>query len=167
MPGALTPLRVTQAAVQFAQHPQIQASTVWSGMFLNSGLRNETRVRPRYLEGIMPWIYIPPDIPWRVSGVLLHPGMGVRSGRTWRTPRSRVECGHLVCTLSHFSHARHFMPPWTVARQAPLSGGILKAGMLEWVAGPSSMGSSQPRDQTCVSYVYPMGRWVLYRERHL
>ena len=46
-------------------------------------------------------------------------------------------------------------------------GGILQAGMLEWVAWPSSMGSSQPGDQTCVSYVYLMGRWVLYHERHL
>ena len=29
--------------------------------------------------------------------------------------------------------------------------GILQAAMLEWVAMPSSRGSSQPRDQTCVS----------------
>ena len=31
--------------------------------------------------------------------------------------------------------------------------GSLQAGILEWVAMPSSRGSSQPRDQTCVSYV--------------
>ena len=37
--------------------------------------------------------------------------------------------------------------PWTVARQAPLSLGILQARILEWVAAmPSFMGSSQPRD---------------------
>ena len=36
--------------------------------------------------------------------------------------------------------------PGTVARQAPLSMGILKAGILEWVAVPFSRGSSQPRD---------------------
>ena len=29
--------------------------------------------------------------------------------------------------------------------------GILQAGILEWVAMPSCRGSSQPRDQTCVS----------------
>ena len=29
--------------------------------------------------------------------------------------------------------------------------GILQARILEWVAMPSSMGSSQPRDQTCMS----------------
>ena len=30
-------------------------------------------------------------------------------------------------------------------------GGILQARILEWVAMPSFRGSSQPRDQTCVS----------------
>ena len=42
--------------------------------------------------------------------------------------------------------------PWTVARQDPLSTGILQARILEWVAMPSSRGSSQPRDQTQVSH---------------
>ena len=40
-----------------------------------------------------------------------------------------------------------FVTPWTVALQAPLSTGILQARVLEWVAMPSSRGSSQPRDQ--------------------
>ena len=39
-------------------------------------------------------------------------------------------------------------PPWTAARQAPLSMGVLQARVLEWIAMPSSRGSSQPRDQT-------------------
>ena len=43
-----------------------------------------------------------------------------------------------------------FVTPWTVARQAPLSMGILKARMLEWDAMLSSRGSSRPRDQTHV-----------------
>ena len=30
--------------------------------------------------------------------------------------------------------------------------GILQARILEWVAMPSSRGTSQPRDQTCVSW---------------
>ena len=37
-------------------------------------------------------------------------------------------------------------PPWTAAHQVPLSVGILQASILEWVAIPSSRGSSQPRD---------------------
>ena len=40
--------------------------------------------------------------------------------------------------------------PWTVARQAPLSMGILQARILGRVAMPSSRGSSRPRDQTQV-----------------
>ena len=43
--------------------------------------------------------------------------------------------------------------PWTTARQAPLSVGILQAKILEWVAKPSSRGSSQPGDQTQVSHI--------------
>ena len=37
-----------------------------------------------------------------------------------------------------------FETPWTVACQSPLSMGILQARILEWVAMPSSRGSSQP-----------------------
>ena len=39
---------------------------------------------------------------------------------------------------------------FAVGRQAPLSMGILQARTLEWVAMPSSRGSSPARDQTCV-----------------
>ena len=59
---------------------------------------------------------------------------------------------------SSFSHAGSFvvvsacpvaqsyliLQPWTVANQVPLSMGILQAKILEWVAMPSSKGSSQP-----------------------
>ena len=44
------------------------------------------------------------------------------------------------------SHVRLFATLWTVARQAPLSKGILQARILEWVVIPFSRGSSQPRD---------------------
>ena len=37
--------------------------------------------------------------------------------------------------------------------------GILQTGILEWVAMPSSRGSSRPKDQTHVSFI---GMWVLY-----
>ena len=43
--------------------------------------------------------------------------------------------------------------PWTVAHQTPLSMGILQARTLEWVAMPSSRGSSQPMDRTQVSHI--------------
>ena len=40
--------------------------------------------------------------------------------------------------------------------------GILQARTLQWVAVPSSRGSSQPRDWTCVSYISCIGQVVLY-----
>ena len=59
---------------------------------------------------------------------------------------------HLCCAES-LSHVRLFEIPWTVARQAPLSMGILQARILEWVALPFSRGSSQTRDQTQVLHI--------------
>ena len=40
--------------------------------------------------------------------------------------------------------------------------GILQTRILEWVAMPSSRGSSQPRDRICITYVSCIGRRVLY-----
>ena len=48
------------------------------------------------------------------------------------------------------------LDPWTVAHQSSLHG-ILQARILEWVAMPSSRGSSWPRDRTHVSYVSCIG----------
>ena len=61
---------------------------------------------------------------------------------TWEAPK-------IVVLM--LSHVQLFVTPWTVAHQAPLSMGIFQARILEWVSMPSSMGSSQPRDQTHVS----------------
>ena len=69
-------------------------------------------------------------------------------------------CARVLAQL--FSHVWLFVTPRTVAHQAPLSMGILQARILEWVAMPSSRGSSQPRDWTHVSQVSCIGRQVLY-----
>ena len=46
--------------------------------------------------------------------------------------------------------------------------GILQAGILEWVAMPSSRGSSCPRDQTHISWVCCIGRThFVYHQHHL
>ena len=60
---------------------------------------------------------------------------------------------HAVLLLSHFTRARLCATPWAVARQAPLSVGILQARLLVWVVMPSSKESSQPRDQAQVSRI--------------
>ena len=48
------------------------------------------------------------------------------------------------CACFMLSRVQLFATPWTVARQVPLSMGILQARTVEWVAMPSSMGSSHP-----------------------
>ena len=61
-------------------------------------------------------------------------------------------CVQLCLTLS---------TPWTVAHQVSVHG-ISQARILEWVAISSSNGSSQPRNQTHVSGVLCIGRWILF-----
>ena len=60
-----------------------------------------------------------------------------------------------VCVCVCVCKSRQLSPtlcnPMTVACQAPLPMGILQARILEWIAIPSSRGSSPPRDQTHVS----------------
>ena len=52
---------------------------------------------------------------------------------------------------SKICHCLHFLP--IVTHEDPLSMGFLQARILEWVALPSSRGSSQSRDQTQVSHI--------------
>ena len=54
------------------------------------------------------------------------------------------------------SHVQLFMNPWTIAHFVH---GIFQGRILEWGAISFSRGSSQSRDQTCVSWI---GRWILY-----
>ena len=61
-----------------------------------------------------------------------------------------VPCAMLSCAKS-LSRVRLSVTPWPIAHQAPLSLGILQARILERIAGPSSRGSSRPRDGTGVS----------------
>ena len=63
----------------------------------------------------------------------------------------------ILCAWCLVSWVQLFATPWTVVCQAVLSMGILQARILEWVALPSSRGSSQPRDWTQVSHIE--GRW--------
>ena len=64
-----------------------------------------------------------------------------------------LDCRHTRVCAWLLRHARLVATPWTGARQAPLSMELLQAKILEWVAMPSSRGSSQPGDQTQVSHI--------------
>ena len=63
-----------------------------------------------------------------------------------------MDIEEMCCALS-LNCVRFFETPWTVAHQTPLFMGILQPRILEWLAMPSSRGSSQPRDQTQVSHI--------------
>ena len=72
--------------------------------------------------------------------------------------------GNLWCLLWVFACSvasvvsNSIVTPRTVAHQAPLSMWILQARILERVAISFSRESSQPRQQTCGSFI---GRWIL------
>ena len=77
---------------------------------------------------------------------------------------------NLQCILMHASSLQSCPTLWnSMDCSSPSSSvhGILHARILEWVAMPSSRGSSWPRDQTCISCVSCIGRRVLYHECHL
>ena len=58
-----------------------------------------------------------------------------------------------VCCAQLLSLVWLFVTPWTATHQASMSMDTLQAGILEWVAIPSSKESSQPRDWTHISNV--------------
>ena len=64
--------------------------------------------------------------------------------------------------LSHFSHVRLFVTPWTIACQTPLSKGFSRQEY--WIGLPPGDQSSQPRNQTHFSCVSCIGRcfWLFF-----
>ena len=68
----------------------------------------------------------------------------------------------LHACLCMLSHVWLFVAPSTIARQAFLGNGISQARILEWVAMPSSRGSSWPKDWTHISCISCIGRQILY-----
>ena len=77
----------------------------------------------------------------------------------------RVTCWenvYCVCVCSvDFATAR------AVAHRAPPGKekhGIFQARILQWVAISFSRGSSQPKDQTRISCVSCIGRWIVYHQ---
>ena len=81
-----------------------------------------------------------------------------------RIPSSHELCTHNSVFVTQLcptlGDPMDYCPPGSSAH------GILQARILEWVARPSSRGSSRPRDQTHVSYVSCSGRRVLYHWCH-
>ena len=67
-----------------------------------------------------------------------------------------------ICILCVHSVMSNSLQPIECNLAASSVHGIFQARILEWVVISSSRGSSQPTDQTCVSYISCTGRQVLY-----
>ena len=104
------------------------------------------------------------DFPGGPVAKILHPnawGLGSIPGQGTKSHMPQLESLMLQLKIPHatvlcaqsLSPVQLFATPWTAARQAPLSMGILQARILEWVAMPFSRGSSQPRGRTQVSLI--------------
>ena len=72
-----------------------------------------------------------------------------RSGQ----PRPQASRNLCLCVLSCFSHVQPFVTPIDHSPPGSSVHGIFQTRILEWVATPSSRGSSQPRDRTHISCV--------------
>ena len=102
-------------------------------------------------------------LAWEEPGGLHDPMGSQRVGHDWAT-NTTTTINFIItaycCVLSHFScvwlcNSMDCSPPGSSIPDS------LPARILEWVAMASSRGSSSPRDQTHVSYVSCIGRWVL------
>ena len=87
-------------------------------------------------------------LPFPSPGDLSNPGIKSTSP-VWRV--DSLPLTSVLCYGKSLSCVQFFATPWTIARQHPLFIRILQAGVLEWVAVPSSRGSSQPRNRTGAS----------------
>ena len=78
-----------------------------------------------------------------------------------RFPNGVCMCAKLLQSYLTLHDPVDYSPPGSSVH------GILQARILEWIAIPSSRGSSQPSDQTHISHISSTGRWVLYHQHHL
>ena len=73
----------------------------------------------------------------------------------------------IVASCCHFSRIWLSVTTWTIAHQAPLSIGFSRQEYWSGFPISYSRGSSRPRDQTHISYISCIGRWVLSHQSHL
>ena len=97
---------------------------------------------------------------WRTYSFLYLLKSGTPSNAIALPAHTHSFCIYITCEcmLSHFNSVR-VCDPMDCRPPGSSVHGILQAGILEWVAMPSSRGSFPLRDQTCISYVSFIGRW--------
>ena len=96
-----------------------------------------------------------------VVGALRHVSMPVASKKDIKEQLSSVYPPGIVL-VQWLSHVRLSETPWTAARQAPPSVEFSKQEHWTGLPCPPPGGSSQPRDQTRISYISCIGRQLLY-----
>ena len=88
-----------------------------------------------------------------------------RQKDTKKNKNEQVLLSFFQFTILSSYFVSHHISPWpslSIKPSITTVYEILQAWMLEWVAIPSSRGSSWPRDRTCVSHVSCTGRQILY-----
>ena len=80
----------------------------------------------------------------------------------WNNQRKISDQAKVVRLPLSWALLSESVTPWTGAHQATLSIEIFLVRILEQVAISYSTGSSHPRNQTCISSISCIGRWILY-----
>ena len=112
----------------------------------------------RSLVGCNPWGHKPLDVTEHIQKAQHRNSLGESSGfLPWSLMTSCMSACLVAPGVSNSLWPYELSPPGSSVR------GILQARILEWVAMPSSRGSSQPRSWIHVSYVSCIDRRVLYR----
>ena len=110
-------------------------------------------------SGILAW-----RTPWAEEPGEL-PFMGSQRAGHWseaaHTPPSKIPPVVPVCATS-LQSCLPLCDPMDCSLPASFVRRILQARILQWVAMPSSRTSSQPRDRTSLSYVFCIGKQLLY-----
>ena len=95
------------------------------------------------------------------AGIMQRPAAQKGLFLTAASPTSTHAQGLNGSLMSNSCHPMGWSPPGSSVQ------GILQARIMEWVAIPSSRGSSPPRDPICISCVSCIGRWIFLPLPHL
>ena len=123
-------------------------------------LLNYTEIFPRVMDPYSPNIHITKT--WLGSDFPAPPPTKVCSKELCYGDQLRWRIVPFSCVLSCSAVSDSFCNPMDCSPPGSSVHGILQARRLEWVAMPSSRGSSPPRDQTPISRVSCIGRQILY-----
>ena len=148
-------------------HPLTCSSVRSFQSLISCDLYSPWKLAPRSFLPLMPLptpaSSLPPTLPGATLPRALLTGLNVSEEslcRTLETHRDSYKWPSLMCMLSHFSPT--LCDPTRCSPPGSSVHGILQARILEWIAMPSSRGSSPPRDWIHIAYISCISRWVLY-----